>query len=94
MAEETLRDEHDRQEAINTDLFKALADSYSFVHGQEQVRALASTTFGQVLQDRIDEIRGPHPQGLPSRIEEVDSVKAEFDRVIQQLETSEEENPT
>lgn len=90
MSEETVRTEHDRQEVKLVDRFKALADAYTFVHGQEQVRALAATTFGQLLQTRIDEIRGPHPTGLPSRLEELDRIKSEFDRVIQELREDED----
>jgi hypothetical protein len=94
VAEEATREEFDRQLARKTDTFKALADGYSFIHGQEQVRALAAMTFGDILQTRIDEIQGPHPTGLPSRLEEVDAVKAEFNRVIEQLAGEERESPT
>lgn len=90
MAEEDIREDVDRRLAARTDVFRALANAYSFVHGQEAIRALAARTFGEILQDRINEIRGPHPMDLPSRLEELDAVKAAFDQVIEQLAAEDE----
>lgn len=88
----SIRDDEEQRLAAQMDLFKAVSDAYGFVHGEEQVRALAATTFGDVLDVRIAEIRGPHPCGLPSRLEEIDKVKEQFSVAIGRLREEEENN--
>lgn len=85
MAGEDFRSDAEQDALRREDLFQALADAYAFVHGWENKRTMAALTVGDLLQARIDEIRGPHPQGLPSRLDEVDTVKAAFDSAVAQL---------
>lgn len=84
------RDTQQDTTRVDLDTFKALSDGYAFVHGQEQAEMLASTSWRDMLQSRIDEIRGPHPYGLPSLLDEVDGVQARFDAVIARLRAQEQ----
>lgn len=91
---DTQRQTEEQAQQEKADLFKALADAYAFIHGQENVRTLASTTFKDFLQARINEIRGPHPYGLLPLLEEVDKIKADFDNAIARLRQIDEETQT
>lgn len=79
------REDAERDATRQLELFQALSDAYGFVHAEENLRSTAARTVGDCLKDRINEIRGPHPQGLPALLDEVDSVKNAFDLAIQQL---------
>lgn len=91
MSEQTVAADAERETLGQEDTFRALADAYGFVHGQEELRSVASLTFGQIIQTRIDEIRGPHPQDLPPLLDEIRQVKEQFDVAIARLEAREEE---
>ena len=90
MSDDSTRTDEEQRLAAQMDLFEAVSNAYGFIHGEEQVRALAATTFGDLLDDRIAEIRGPHPYGLPSRMEEIDKIKEDFSVVIGRLREEEE----
>ena len=94
MADETSRQAEEQAQQEKAELFKALADAYAFVHGQENVRTLCGTSFKDFLKARIDEIRGPHPYGLLPLLEENDKIKADFDNAIARLRQIETETQT
>lgn len=80
----------ERDAARREALFKAVADAYGFVKAEELLRSTAARTIGDCLMDRVNEIKGPHPQGLPSRLEDLDRVKNTFDSAIAEMRATEE----
>lgn len=91
---ERFQEDAERDAARSEALFKAVADAYGFVHAWETLRSMSGTSIGDLIRGRIAEIEGPHPQGLPSRLEEIDQVKAAFDSAITQLAERETDTGT
>ena len=92
MSGEETREAEERDVRSQEDTFKALSDAYAFVRGQEQIRALERTSFGDLFRARVVDIEGPSTGGIPSRLEELDSVKGKFDAAVERLRAREEEN--
>ena len=92
--DERFREDAERDAARTEALFKAVADAYGFVHSWETLRSTSGTTIGDLLRARVAEIRGPHPQGLPSELEAIDQVKSAFDSAIAQLRQQETDSGT